>query len=82
MWYFSVKENIQFFKPSEYGLALSSILHSSDTSMFFLFQSHMKLNKWVTFPLLLYLKEFSCLYIFKRTLSRQTIKYSKLTIET
>ena len=66
MWYFSVKQSIQFLEPGEYGLALSRILHSSDTSMFLLFWSHIKLDNSVAFRLFSYLKVFMflCLYIY------------------
>ena len=37
MWYFYVKQSIRFLELGEYGLALSGVLHSSDTSMFFFF---------------------------------------------
>ena len=64
MWYFSVKQSIQFLEPGEYGLALSRILYSSDTSMLLLFWSHIKLDNSVAFRLFSYLKEFLCLYIY------------------
>ena len=55
MWYF-YRQSIQFFEPGEYCLALSSITHSSDISMFFFLWSHMKLGNSVGFCLLQYLK--------------------------
>ena len=58
MWYFLVKQSIQFLEPGKYGLALSRILHLSDTSMFLLFWSHIKLDNPVAFRLFSYLKEF------------------------
>ena len=56
------KQSIPFLEPGEYGLALSRILHSSDTSMFLLFWSHIKLDNSVALRLFSYLKEFLCLY--------------------
>ena len=67
MWHFSAKQSIQFFEPGEYGLALSRILHSSDTSMFLFFWSHMNFCHFVTFCLFLYLKEFLYLHSFFET---------------
>ena len=58
MWYFMVKQSMQFLEPGIYGLALSRILHSSDTSIFLLFWFHIKLDNSVAFCLFLYLKEF------------------------
>ena len=54
-------QSIQLLEPGEYGLALSRILHLSDTSMFLLFWSHIKLDNFVVFRLFSYLKEFLCL---------------------
>ena len=63
MWYFMVKQSMQFLEPGIYGLALSRILHSSDTSIFLLFWFHIKLDNSVAFCLFLYLKE-SFLFIY------------------
>ena len=62
MWYFVVKQSMQFLEPGKYDLALSRILHSSDRSIFLLFWSHIKLDNSVAFCLFPYLKEFLCLY--------------------
>ena len=62
MWYFVVKQSMQFLEPGKYGLALSRILHSSDRSIFLLFWSNIKLDNSVAFCLIPYLKEFLCLY--------------------
>ena len=49
MWYFSVKRSIELLEPGEYGLAISRILHSSNTSMILLFWSHIKLDNSLRF---------------------------------
>ena len=62
MWYFVFKQSMQFLEPGKHGLALSRILHSSDTWIFLLFWFHIKLDNSVAFCLFSYLKEFLCLY--------------------
>ena len=75
MWYFSVKQSVQFIEPGEYGLALSKILHSSDTSMILLFWSNIKLYNSVAFPLCSYLKEILSLFSLcqKKTLCKSDV---------
>ena len=49
---------MQFLAPSDYVLAVPSILHLNHMSMFVFFQPHMKLHNSVAFRLFWYLKEF------------------------
>ena len=51
MWYFSVKQSIQFIESSEYGLALSRILHSSDKVFAFLVSYKIRQFRYISFVL-------------------------------
>ena len=62
MWYFVVKQSMQFLEPGKYGLALFRILHSSDISIILLFWAHIKLGNSLHLLFFLCLKEFLCLY--------------------
>ena len=51
MWYFSVKQSIQFIESGEYGLALSRIFHSSYIVFAFLVSYNIRQFRYVSFVL-------------------------------